>query len=404
MRILMINHQRRYRSWHRSGAFSVELARRGHDVTLMLVADREHWRLRESRQGAVRVVESPDLTFGRLRSGWDPVCALRRMRWLSSEASRFDLIHLFETRPASVYPALYFARREGLPLVIDWNDWWGRGGLVSTNRPLWYRALFGGFETFFEEHFRTRADATTVISRGLAARAAALGVPPGQITLLRPGVDAARFGAPPDAALRRRLGFNESHVILGYSSQDTFFDTGPVLEGVARARTLGCPLRLLVLGNPTRVFLREIARRGLAEAVRLAGFVSEAEYPRYLALADFTVMPFGECRANLGRWPNKFGDYLAAGRPVVFNAFGDLAEFAAHAPGIVCAFDGEAFAGAFCTLWRDAELRKRLGERARAVALEKFRWADRIRILEGVYAHATRNRDRRCGLSGVAPV
>jgi glycosyltransferase involved in cell wall biosynthesis len=404
MRILMINHHRRYRSLHRSGAFAVELAKGGHEVTLMLVADTERWRVRESRLGLVRVIESPDLAAGRLRSGWDPVCALRRMRLLAHMRGRFDLVHLFETRPATIVPGLWYARREGLPLAIDWNDWWGRGGLIAVNRPLWYRWLFGAIETYFEEHFRTCADATTVISRGLAARAAALGVPPESITVLPPGIDAARFAVSADPTLRQQLGFGASDVILGYSSQDTFFDLDPVLEGVRRAREQGCPLRLLALGQPTRAFLRRIARRGFEGLVHLTGFVSDADYPRYLALADYAVVPFAASPANLGRWPNKFGDYLAAGLPIVFNPFGELEPFAADPPGIACECRAEAFAAAFLALWRDSALRGRLAARAREIAATKFRWSERIRILEGAYAYATRARDRRSRISRIAPV
>ncbi len=39
--------------------------------------------------------------------------------------------------------------------------------LEGVNRPLWYRYLLGGLETYFEERFRALADATAVINCGL---------------------------------------------------------------------------------------------------------------------------------------------------------------------------------------------------------------------------------------------
>ena len=42
--------------------------------------------------------------------------------------------------------------------------------LEAVNRPLWYRYLLGGFETYFEERFRALADTTTVINYGLNRR------------------------------------------------------------------------------------------------------------------------------------------------------------------------------------------------------------------------------------------
>lgn len=397
MRILMINHHRRYRSWHRSGAFAQALARRGHAVTLMLVADHERWRFRESEQGGLHVVEAPDLTSGKLRSGWDPVCAWRRSRWLARSPRRYDVVHLFETRPATVLPGLAYARREELPVVMDWNDWWGRGGLIEVNRPLWYRLLFGGFETFFEEHFRARADATTVISRGLAGRAAGLGVPLHSITHLRPGVDAWRFSTGAEPALREKLGFRPDDVVVGYSSQDTFFDIAPVLEGLDIALKRGARLRLLVVGRHDSGFRRRVAALGLGKVTHLAGFVPDEDYPRYLAAADVMVVPFPRTAYNVGRWPNKFGDYLAAGRPVVFNPSGDLRDFAKMPPGIACEWDGAAFAEAFRKLAGDAALRRSLGERARALALSVFRWEERVARLEQVYEQAIASRSSPAG-------
>jgi glycosyltransferase involved in cell wall biosynthesis len=384
----MINHQRRHRCWHRSGAFAQGLAQRGHEVTLMHIAETEHWRFRESEREGVRIVECPDLTVGRLRSGWDPVCGIRRMRWLSRREGRYDVVHLFETRPATILPGLFVSRRKRLPLVIDWNDWWGNGGLITINRPLWYRFLFGRVETFFEEHYRVRADATTVISHGLAARAARLGVPRESITHLRPGIDPTRFNVQTDLELRRLLGFADEDVVLGYSSQDTFFDIAPVLEGAEIAVKQGFRLKLLVLGQYAGSFPRDLRKHGLENAVHLAGFVSNEDYPRYLSAMDFMVTPFKRSNYNLGRWPNKFGDYLATGRPIVFNAFGDLAEFAVDPPGIVCEFGSDAFAEAFAALCADPSVRQRLGARARELALFEFRWEDRIDTLEQVYAGA----------------
>jgi glycosyltransferase involved in cell wall biosynthesis len=388
MRILMINHMRRYRSWHRSGAFARELVKRGHRVTLMVIADHERWRFRETDEDGVRVVECPDLAVGKLRSGWDPVCAWRRARWFSRSRQPYDIVHLFETRPATVLPGLWLARRDRLPVVIDWNDWWGRGGLIEINRPFWYRCLFGGFETFFEEHFRARADATTVISHGLADRAARLGVPRQTITHLRPGVDLARFSGAGDAEFRERLGFRAGDNVVGYSSQDTFFDIEPVLEGIRLARQSGFDLKLLVVGRHDRAFLRRLAAHDLLQATHVAGFVTDQDYPRYLAAADFMAVPFPRTPYNVGRWPNKFGDYLAAGRPIVFNPCGDLRDFAADPPGIACAWNGVEFADAFMALAVDRGLRRRLGARARELAQTMFRWDERIDALEAVYVRA----------------
>lgn len=76
--------------------------------------------------------------MGALRQGWDPVCAWRRRALLFRENKQYDIIHCLDTRLAVVLPALSYARKKQIPIVSDWIDWWGRGGLIKERRPLWY--------------------------------------------------------------------------------------------------------------------------------------------------------------------------------------------------------------------------------------------------------------------------
>ncbi|MGH7447633.1 MAG: hypothetical protein ACRELT_08735, partial [Longimicrobiales bacterium] len=44
---------------------------------------------------------------------------------------QFDLIHAFDSRPVVILPALAVRGTAGAPLVLDWADWWGRGGVIG---------------------------------------------------------------------------------------------------------------------------------------------------------------------------------------------------------------------------------------------------------------------------------
>lgn len=388
MRILFIVHHRRWRAAYRSRVIAGELARRGHEVTLMVTADTERWRFREEYEpDGVRVVHSPDLTWGRLRSGWDPVCALRRALWLRREGRTYDLIHLFETRPATIAPGLVARRRGATPLVIDWIDWWGRGGSITFNRPLWYRVVFTWFETFFEEHFRSYADGTTTISYGLRNRAIGLGVVPDTILHMRNGADLIRFAPRSMEECRRRLGLPEDAFLIGYSAQDTFFDLDPVFDGVRRLLDGGVNAMIVLSGHaPSRV-QRAIGRFGLQSHARFLGYLPWDDYACFLPSCDVLACPFPPTVCNLGRWPGKFSDYCASGRPIVFNPFGDLEDFTDgdHLPGIPCAFAGDAFAAAFQQLHDSPDLRIRLGAVARRLAEAEFDWGNLVDRLEGFY-------------------
>ena len=156
MRILMITHHRRHRLGGRSLVMARHLAQRGHRVTIVATADYRRSGVVTSLVDGVRIIEAPDLLWGRLRSGWDVWGLLHRLRFLRTDAGPYDLVHCFETRPAIIYPALDYVHRRGLPLLTDWNDWFGRGGLIDVLRPAWYRFFLGGVETYYEEAFRAR--------------------------------------------------------------------------------------------------------------------------------------------------------------------------------------------------------------------------------------------------------
>jgi len=387
MRVLMIVHHRLWRAAYRSRIIAEGLARRGHQVTLMVTANREKLRFRDYDSNGVRIVETPDLTFGTLRSGWDPVGALRRHLWLKSQGSAYDVVHLFETRPATIFPGLAVRKRLGVPLVIDWIDWWGRGGIISVRRPWWYKLLFAGVETWFEERFRTCADATTVISYGLARRAIDLGVPEHTIHHIRNGSDLRTFKPRSIEEARDRLKLPRDKFLLGYAAQDTFFDMEPVLGGLKKIVDRGIDAELVLCGHAPKQLKKTVIEYGLEDEVRFLGYLDWEDYPYFQSACDALVVPFPDTVYNIGRWPGKFGEYIAAGRPVVFNPVGDLIDFTGpEAPGIACDFSADAFAEAFNTLYEDERLRAELGSMARRLACREMDWERSIDRFEGVYA------------------
>jgi glycosyltransferase involved in cell wall biosynthesis len=384
----MIVHHRRWRAAYRSRVIAAELARRGHQITLIVTADKERWRFRDTIESdGVRVVDSPDLTWGRLRSGWDPICALRRLSWLWRNGETYDLVHLFETRPATILPGLAMRWRSGATIVIDWIDLWGHGGSIAIKRPIWYRILFAWVETFFEEHFRSYADGTTTISYGLRDHAIGLGIDPGTILHIRNGADLTLFSPRPMQEGRRRLGLPAEAFIIGYSAQDSFFDLDPIFDSVRQLVEGGINAMIAMSGHaPSRV-RHSIARFGLESRARFLGYLSWDDYPWFLPSCDALACPFPQTVYNLGRWPGKFGEYCAAGRPIVFNPHGDLADFATgdQVPGIACAFDATAFASAFRKLHESPGLCERLGAIARSRAVTDFDWHNVVDRLEHFY-------------------
>jgi glycosyltransferase involved in cell wall biosynthesis len=182
------------------------------------------------------------------------------------------------------------------------------------------------------------------------------------------------------------LALPQKKFLLGYAAQDTFFDLEPVLGGLKIITDRGVDAELVLSGNAPMKLKKKVDRHGLAERVRFLGYLDWDDYPYFQSACDVLVVPFPKTVYNIGRWPGKFGEYVAAGRPVVFNPVGDLEDFAGpEAPGIACDFSAGAFAEAFETLYSDPRLRTELGSRARKLACEEMDWEKSIDRFEAIY-------------------
>ena len=146
MRILFLNHNVAwvggfFRAYH----WGRYLRKKGHSVTIITISEHEKVRFSVVQKDDVTIIKSPDLLSGNLRSGWDPWDVLARAWYIKNK--EFDIIHCVDTRPNVVLPALFLRWKSGGRLVMDWGDWWGRGGTISVRDGGVLGKLFEPIET-----------------------------------------------------------------------------------------------------------------------------------------------------------------------------------------------------------------------------------------------------------------
>ena len=113
----MLNHNRVWEStFNRAYYFGRSLVKRGHEVTIVTNSRQRMFVFKNFLSEGVKIIETPDLLWGRLRTGWDLVNALRRIYYL--RAMQFDVIHALDCRPTVIIPALYLKKTLKIPLVI----------------------------------------------------------------------------------------------------------------------------------------------------------------------------------------------------------------------------------------------------------------------------------------------
>ena len=381
MRLLYLNHNVAYSgTFQRAFHLAREMVVRGHDVTLVTTSRSARVRASWTERDGVRVLESPDLLWGPGRTGWDPYNVARRIGALAG--SSYDVVHAFDSRPAVIFPALA-AAREGATLFMDWADWWGRGGTIDERSGPFVRAVFGPVETWFEEAFRTRAAAATVISGALRDRCVALGVPADRVLRIPNGCNPPASDTVSRAAARARLGLADAPTLVHLGTAHPG-DLALLYAALRRARAAEPQLRLLMVGGFRGTPPADLVRDG---AVHATGFVAADVLPLWLAAADACVVALRDTVANRGRWPGKVNDYFTAGRAVVMTDVGDAAMWVREArAGVVTAVGADALAeGMLAAVRGDAHGWDGVEVRARGLASGALAWRGIAGRLDAFY-------------------
>lgn len=386
-RILMLSHG--LGSYYRARGYAQHLVERGYHVQVVTISERNRFRPLVDDIKGVRIIQSPDLLWGRLRTGWDPWdCAWRILRLLRTPV---DLIKCYDTRPVTLIPAFVLKRLLNVPVVISWGDWWGRGGTAS-ERSMGFshriEQLFSPVETFFEEAFHRHADGLIVLSKALRNRAIGLGVPASKIRIIVPGVDSERVCPGDRTAARNALGISQDCFLYGYAG-GLFPRDGELLLEAHRRVSAQLPNATAVLIGHTRYRPPEPIAKNI---ILTGGKLSYEKVLQWFAACDVLLLPLCDSIANRGRWPSKVAEYMAAARPVVATAVGDVAGlFGDGRAGILTSANAGSFAEGILKLHAHPN-RAEMGYRGREIARKELLWkvqTDRVQeFLEQIYEEA----------------
>lgn len=377
--MLLFNQVGRGTYW-RAFYLARELVSQGHTVALLAMSRDRYLRFRVRSDAGVAVVESPDLLCGALRSGWDPYDVLARISWL--RCREYELVHAFEARPVVIWPALYMQHR-GIKLILDWCDWFGRGGSVEERPGRLLRAFLRPVETFFEERFRLHADGTTVINSTLKKKAMRLSVPAKTIFHLPNGCNVKDLRPIERSLARRHLGLPADAPIIGYIGAIFLRDAVLMARAFDHVHSQLPHARLLVIGYCS-VDVASLSRAG--ESIISTGRVRYKEISAWLSACDIAWLPMCDTGANRGRFPLKINDYLSVGLPLVVTAVGDMADFLRQHPvGLLARDEPADLAGQAVILLQDEGQRCSKGRLARRLAEEELSWAHVARRLGDYY-------------------
>jgi len=306
-----------------------------------------------------------------------------------------DLIHVFKP----VGPGALAVTRSLLPggprwtapIIVDNDDWEGRGGWLDVNRlPALAKAVLAWQESWTLRHAR----AVTCASETLVTRTGALA--PGRPTLLLPNGPGSSLRAEVAVAhaerdsLRQSYGWQDKRVVIYLGTIPHGHDLDIALAAFSAAaredpELIWC---LIASGDGLPEFRAGAQKAGLGDQIEWHGFIPHAEAMRRLVAADVAVYPYRDTNINRAKCSGKIIDYMAAGKPMVVSAVGMNWVYLTngeHAlltpPG-----DGAAFEAAQRRLLADPAYANELGVAAQRRLWQSFAWDKRIAELEQLYA------------------
>jgi glycosyltransferase involved in cell wall biosynthesis len=371
MRILMLNHNVAWKgTFLRCYHLGRHMAQAGHTVTVVTTSPTRKRGISSRVDAGVEIVETPSVLCGGPRSGFDPWTVWQRLGYL--QGRKFDVVHAFDSRPTVIHPALQSARENPQALfVMDWADWWGQGGSIRERSGVLFERTLGRIEAYYEEAFRLRAHAATVISRALEGRLIGLGYPARRIHRIPHGCDLQGLRVIEPERARAELPSLPDGLLVGYLG--VLMPPDAVLLGQAFERLRQrLPSTLVLIGNHRLPASHPLLR---APHVVATGTLPYADVNRALCACDALVLPLQDNISNRGRWPSKLNDYLCVSRPIVATAMGEVDHLLGpHDAGILVRDEADAVAAGLAEALTNRARARRIAENALSIARDVLPW------------------------------
>jgi glycosyltransferase involved in cell wall biosynthesis len=381
MKILTLNANiRGIGTYQRCFYFSRELARRGHDVTMITVSRLSQFHPRvyykcdwvgehptPAGDGPwVKMIEGPGWGY-KFLPGWGSGPLDIWLRIGEIWEGNYDLVYGFEYQPNVSWPIYLTKCLRRYRFFSDWCDWYAGGSNKLRGIKLAHK-----IDAFFEERIRFLAEKVTTVSRALEQRAISIGIPPTRVVLVPQGVDTEYVRPYPQQRVRRKFGLPLDIPIMAIVADR---DMRAAIRVFAKVRRMLPGTRLLIIGRKRESVLETASELNVSGFVIETGWVLDEEYVQYLACADVCFLLLKEGVIDRGRWPGKVNDYLAAGKATIVNDVGDVtALFKQYEIGLLAGQSEDAFAESIVALLKDEERCRYYGENARRLMVEEWDW------------------------------
>lgn len=363
-----------------------ELVKVGHEVTIFLTPyDNLSDAGREWVQGGVRIRNMGNMEHGtrKLNGGFRTTYLghARMLRQLILAVRQYapDLIHVFKPKGFAGAAGTYFLLRKRNAIVLDCDDWEGRGGWNEVKRYPWtVKQYIDSQERWMVKH----APVITVASRVLETRTA-------HLRGNHEGIYYIPNCAPPhgnelsqtarnksQATIRRGVGLPEGLTVL-YSGHFEAGEDAAFFCRVAARVAEELDVSLVFIGEgPGLPRVKEFFHARPRVKTFFFPSLPHENFLELIRASDVAAFPYPDDPVHRAKCSARIVDYMAMGTAVVTSAVGQNCEYIVDGESGLLARPGDEkdFAAKLKELLRDASLRQKLGENAQARMRSTFTW------------------------------
>ena len=299
---------------------------------------------------------------------------------------RFDIIYTRNIPRGAIGILIKTMRKSKLVLEVNGIslDEWRLVEEQSTTEDKGHRSTQTKFLGYLENFAVGKADAVIAVTQGIKNHLIDHGVNGAKVWVIENGANTELFKPIKDnndlKRLKNKLDITEGESVV------TFVGNLAPWQGVEH---LLHAVPLVVEENPKTKFLivgdgvmrkkweRLAEKLNIRQNVIFVGTVIYDDVPEYINISDVCVAPFIRSRnENIGLSPLKIYEYLACGKPIVasnIRGVGNLLE--SSSSGIPVTPDApDELAEAISKLLKDKQLRARMGENGRKLAVNEYSW------------------------------
>jgi glycosyltransferase involved in cell wall biosynthesis len=373
----------------RTFMFAREMAKMGHQVTFLttLPSSRFAWPYHTETRDNVKLLAFPDILPDNFRrTGFVFFSALLKLVYLIGNHN-FDLVHSDTGhRPSAAIPSVFCQLVYRIPHVTEWWDDFGRGGQFD-DKSFFKKLTHGFYDLYFQKPFIKLSSHTVVLSHYLKAKAMQWGVPENKITILHGGADDLKIPfSPNSSAAKSKKGIPPDTFTFGFIGMNSgeLRDILPFIEAVVRLKDR-FPINWFTTGGTLSPEFKK--QYGIGTELHEFGWQSYDDYAVSLSAADAFILIQQDTNGNLARWPNKLGDYLAAGRLVLCNPVGDMAELMTAHPKAFVRTENNTESIMSQIEWMMDNKEELVGQRSsiRYISETKYSWKSKSSELLDIY-------------------